>query len=162
MRVTSEAFDTYLLLLDSQNEVVEENNNISYQNRNSSITLEVPETGKYRALVMSNGNGRGRYSFKVKEATKAEKEKLEADNLLELGIEEYKKGQFQEAIRSWELAGSLYNILRDSFEDVSALQEGEGTTLGKYWTSLCFFGRLFEGYFLSGKEFKFSAGNRPY
>ena len=128
--VTSEQFDTYLLLLNSQDELVEENQNISYQNLNSSITIEIPATGKYRALVISNGGRRGGYNFQVREATRWEKEKLEADNLVDQGIEEYQNGQFQQAIRSWELASSLYNVVQDDFEDISPLQEGEETILG--------------------------------
>ena len=60
-------FDTYLFLLDEEDRQLGENDDISEDNKNSSLTIVLPEDGTYRILVNSyDPNSRGRYKVSVK------------------------------------------------------------------------------------------------
>lgn len=62
----STEFDTYLVLVDSSNASLAQNDDISPADRNSRISIELPTTGTY--TVLANGfdrNSRGRYTLTV-------------------------------------------------------------------------------------------------
>jgi len=67
IELTSGAFDTYLILLNSSGEKIAENNDLSNQSSNSSLTLTLPDTGTYRVIVNAKDrSGRGSYLLTVR------------------------------------------------------------------------------------------------
>lgn len=63
----SEDFDTYLVLIGADGQVIEENDNRNSQTTNSSIQITLPSRGKYRILANSvDHRGRGRYLLTVR------------------------------------------------------------------------------------------------
>jgi len=65
--LTSGAFDTYLILLNSSGEKIDENDDISDQSSNSSLTLTLPYTGAYRVVVNAQDrSGKGSYLLTVR------------------------------------------------------------------------------------------------
>lgn len=62
----SNDFDTYLILIGPNDQVIDQNDDIGPNNFNSSITVTLPVTGNYRAIANSyDSTGRGRYSIRV-------------------------------------------------------------------------------------------------
>ena len=60
-------FDTYLVLLDPDNEPVGENDDASQDNPNSTLTVTLPRTGLYSVIVNAyDRRGRGRYVLTVR------------------------------------------------------------------------------------------------
>jgi ABC-type uncharacterized transport system involved in gliding motility auxiliary subunit len=71
--VESSEFDTYLAVLNSQNEILGENDDITQQNSNSELTLTLSVNGRYRVVVNAYDpppKGKGKYSLIVREVTK--------------------------------------------------------------------------------------------
>jgi S1-C subfamily serine protease len=63
----SREFDTYLILLDPNDQLVDYNDDISSDNLNSSLTVRLSETGSYRIIAKSyDPSGRGRYWVTVR------------------------------------------------------------------------------------------------
>ncbi|MEA5462652.1 trypsin-like peptidase domain-containing protein [Leptothoe sp. PORK10 BA2] len=64
--LTSQDFDTYLLLIDNQGNKLAENDDIAENNTNSSIQLSLPYTGDYRVIVNTyDQTGQGQYQISV-------------------------------------------------------------------------------------------------
>ncbi len=62
----SNEFDTYLILIGPNDQVIEQNDDIGPNNFNSSITVTLPVTGNYRAIANSyDSTGRGSYVIQV-------------------------------------------------------------------------------------------------
>ncbi|MBE9125395.1 MULTISPECIES: trypsin-like peptidase domain-containing protein [unclassified Coleofasciculus] len=60
-------FDTYLVVLDSNGQPIGENDDISQNNSNSNLTVTLPRTGVYNAIVNAyDRRGRGRYRLTVR------------------------------------------------------------------------------------------------
>jgi S1-C subfamily serine protease len=60
-------FDTYLILLDGDEQVIGENDDASPDSTNSSITVTLPATGTYRVIANAyDRTGRGRYTIVVR------------------------------------------------------------------------------------------------
>jgi serine protease Do len=65
--LASPDFDTYLALLDPDGRAIGENDDINPANRNSRLTVTLPRTGVYRAIVNAyNRRGRGRYLLTIR------------------------------------------------------------------------------------------------
>lgn len=63
----SDEFDTYLILVGPDDEVVEQNDDINSRNLNSQISTVLPRTGTYRILANAyDSRGRGRYRLTVR------------------------------------------------------------------------------------------------
>ncbi|HBK21904.1 MAG TPA: peptidase, partial [Planktothrix sp. UBA10369] len=63
----SSAFDTYVALFNSDNELLQEHDDISQTNSNSEITITLPKTGTYRVIVNAyDSKGKGKYLLKIK------------------------------------------------------------------------------------------------
>ncbi len=63
----SNEFDTYLMLVDPNGEVIAQNDDSGSSTLNSSITLTLPQSGTYRIIANSyDSTGRGRYSLRVR------------------------------------------------------------------------------------------------
>ena len=66
IEMTSDEFDTYLLLVDADGQTIGENDDISEDNTNSTITITLPETGTYRVVANAfDSTGQGNYSLTV-------------------------------------------------------------------------------------------------
>ena len=64
----SDEFDTYLILIGPDEQVIEQNDDIGPSNFNSAITVTLPTTGTYRAIANAyDSTGRGRYSIRVQQ-----------------------------------------------------------------------------------------------
>ncbi|MGL6136127.1 MAG: PPC domain-containing protein, partial [Planktothrix sp.] len=60
-------FDPYLALFNSENELLQEHDDISQTNANAEITITLPKTGTYRVIVNAyDSKGKGKYLLKVK------------------------------------------------------------------------------------------------
>jgi serine protease Do len=65
--LASPDFDTYLALLGPDGRAIGENDDINPANRNSRLTITLPRTGVYRAIVNAyNRRGRGRYLLTIR------------------------------------------------------------------------------------------------
>ncbi|WP_081692287.1 PPC domain-containing protein [Planktothrix agardhii] len=63
----SSEFDPYLALFNSENELLQEHDDISQTNANAEITITLPKTGTYRVIVNAyDSKGRGKYLLKIK------------------------------------------------------------------------------------------------
>jgi serine protease Do len=67
INLTSPDFDTYLALLDSNAEVIGENDGANQSDRSSALTVTLPRSGVYRVIVnASDRRGRGRYLLTIR------------------------------------------------------------------------------------------------
>ena len=67
IRMASDEFDTYLILVGPEGEMLAQNDDISETDRNSEISITLPETGAY--LVIANAydsTGQGNYSITIR------------------------------------------------------------------------------------------------
>ncbi|MBD2459629.1 trypsin-like peptidase domain-containing protein [Oscillatoria sp. FACHB-1407] len=63
----SNEFDTYLILVGPDNQVIDQNDDIGPENFNSSITVTLPTSGTYRVIANAyDSRGRGRYLIVVR------------------------------------------------------------------------------------------------
>lgn len=70
--VESTEFDTYVAILNSQGELVGENDDATQQNSNSELTVTLSASGRYRVIVNAlepPPKGKGKYSLIVREST---------------------------------------------------------------------------------------------
>ncbi|MEM9218702.1 MAG: CHAT domain-containing protein [Cyanobacteria bacterium P01_F01_bin.150] len=66
----SRSFDTYLILLDANNNPIAQNDDISQNNRNSRVTLTLPNNGIYTIIVNSyEPDSQGRYTLSIEDST---------------------------------------------------------------------------------------------
>ncbi|MGF1500034.1 MAG: trypsin-like peptidase domain-containing protein [Elainellaceae cyanobacterium] len=63
----SQDFNTYLILIGPNEQVIEQNDDISATNPNSELTVTLPVTGTYRAIANSyDSSGRGEYQITIR------------------------------------------------------------------------------------------------
>ncbi len=68
----SAEFDTYLVLVGPDGSLISQNDDISDNNRNSSMTVILPETGTYLAIANAyDATGRGSYQLTIREIIEA-------------------------------------------------------------------------------------------
>ncbi|WP_204150744.1 tetratricopeptide repeat protein [Leptolyngbya sp. CCY15150] len=129
IRLSSEAFDTYLILLSPDGERVAENDD-SVEGLNSIIYIQLSETGQYSVIANAyNAMGRGRYRLTVAAISAEEYQRgqesarasAEANQLFQQGLEQFNRSQFREAITSWEQALEIVRAMDN--------RQGEGTVL---------------------------------
>lgn len=66
INLSSQDFDTYLIVLDSNRNKVGENDDFSESDTNSRLTLTLPSDGSYSVIINAfDSTGRGRYSLTV-------------------------------------------------------------------------------------------------
>ncbi|MGF1499824.1 MAG: hypothetical protein ACFB8W_23805 [Elainellaceae cyanobacterium] len=66
IRLESPDFDTFLILVGPDGEVVGRNDNLTAETRNSGLAVMLPENGTYLAIANSYDNtGRGQYTLTV-------------------------------------------------------------------------------------------------
>jgi serine protease Do len=65
--MTSNEFDTYLIVLGPDGNLIDQNDDVAPGNFNSSLTLTLPASGTYRIIANSyDASGRGRYQVTVR------------------------------------------------------------------------------------------------
>jgi tetratricopeptide (TPR) repeat protein len=130
IRLSSDAFDTYLILLGPDGEQIAENDD-GGEGLNSIIYIQLPQTGRYSMIANAyEVMGRGRYRLTVAEISAEDYQQgqenarvsAEADRLLYQGLQQYNRSQFREAITSWARALELYRAAGNRL--------GEGRSLG--------------------------------
>ena len=122
--VDSEAFDTLLLLVDENSQLLAENDDWN-ESRNSIIGYVLPETARYQIRVSAYApDGQGAYDLNISMAEKDSPIVLEseADRLLEKGVQQYSMSQFKESSVSLQAALDIYQAIGD--------RVGEGKALG--------------------------------
>ncbi|ASC73065.1 Tetratricopeptide repeat domain protein [Halomicronema hongdechloris C2206] len=126
-------FDTFLLILDNQGDELARNNDIDTEagNYHSFITLTLPTDGIY--TIWANGfdeSSRGRYSLTVVDTSPeqaapilsdASQANVEADRLLDIGLQQFRVSQFREALQSWQQVLDLYRKLGNRQGEANAL-----------------------------------------
>ena len=66
LRLESQDFDTYLILVDPDNEPIAENDDANSSDSNSTLSVTLPQDGTYLAIVNSyDARGQGRYNLSV-------------------------------------------------------------------------------------------------
>jgi CHAT domain-containing protein/Tfp pilus assembly protein PilF len=128
----SEEFDTYLLLRDSQGESVAQNDDISDDNRNSSIAVVLPEAGTYQVLAGAyDDTQQGAYRLTVvpTQPDGPVVKKFEAETLFDEALQLWRTSDFQGAWDKLQQALELYQApdVRQAFPQES--RQGEGKTL---------------------------------
>jgi CHAT domain-containing protein/uncharacterized protein HemY len=126
-------FDTFLLVFDEQGNEIARNDDIDTEagNYHSFVTVTLPADGTYRVLANGlNASSRGRYRLIAVQTppgqatpalTTAAMAEVEANQLLQQGIQQYRVSQFREALQSWEQALDIYREIGD--------RAGEGRAL---------------------------------
>jgi len=121
-------FDPYLLLLDAQQEKIAENDDFSEENRNSALTVTLPEDGIYWVVANAyDAGGWGQYQLTVSSSqepifSSVATQQAEANRLFQQGIQQYRTSQFRAALQSWEAALKLYREIEN--------RAGESKSLG--------------------------------
>jgi tetratricopeptide (TPR) repeat protein len=130
IRLSSDAFDTYLILVGPDRKRITENDD-GGEGLDSITYIQLPQTGRYSVIANAYAPaGRGRYRLTVigisaedyQQGKKIANASAEADQLLQQGIQQYNHSQFWEALTSWEQALELYRTAGNS--------AGEGAALG--------------------------------
>lgn len=66
LTMESSEFDTYLVLVDPEGQLLGDNDNVSQQNSNSSLTVTLPVDGTYTVIANGRDNtSQGRYTVNV-------------------------------------------------------------------------------------------------
>ena len=113
LTAASEAFDSYLILLDPRGNRIAENDDATLGSSNASIALQLPQDGTYQLFVNSyDPRGRGNYVLVVTERTE---EEVRAANVRAEAV-----GLFQRA-RGLEREGSAASLREaaEIFEEVA-------------------------------------------
>ncbi|MEO0532958.1 MAG: CHAT domain-containing protein [Cyanobacteria bacterium P01_A01_bin.123] len=114
IQMTSDEFDTYLVLIDAAGQTIGENDDSSFSDTNSTLTVSLPETGTYGIVANAfDDTGRGNYRLTVSVASASESQLSEANRLLQEGIEQFEISQFQGAIAAWQQALDIYQALEN-------------------------------------------------
>ena len=140
MLLESEAFDAYLILEDSQGNRIATNNNISFDNTNAALVIELPAAGHYRVIANAyQATTQGLYRLTIQPTpanqpnpllNPVEMTLLEANQKLQAGIEHFKRSEFRIALVLWEesLTFFLADEVRTTFFQDS--RQGEAASLG--------------------------------
>ena len=128
IQLSSDDFDTHLILKNHSNEIIAENNDGAY-GTNSTIVVKLPTTGVYTLLATTFGEADiGSYKIEKRVATDNDRALVEAAQLAQQIYELYQSGQYTEAISSAERALSIRELaLRENHphiaESLNALAE---------------------------------------
>ena len=124
LRLESNDFDPYLILLDSSGEQIASNDD-SIEGENALISIELPQTDRYLVVANAyNSSGKGEYGLtaseisadEYREFTHIEAVYTELGQVFVNGIYQYESSQFEEALGSFRKALELY-IEVDNYAD---------------------------------------------
>jgi len=161
IRLESQDFNTNfnLLLVNSEWQQVS-NRDDDAGDTNSQLTAVLPNEGTYLIVVNDlDRRGRGQYQLLITVATDAEERLVEADSLVQQGIQQFNVSLFQEALQSWESALAIYR------ETGKRTREGLVLgNLGAIYLSLGQYGQaieLFEQQLVIARDFGGRASEGP-
>ena len=120
----STEFDTYLLLRNGQGESINQNDDISRDNRNSQIAVVIPETGTYQVLASAyDETQKGAYRLTVNQTHPDNPaiRRSEAEEFMRHGDQLSDAGQDIEAIEIYEQALAIYQHLNDHQGEMKVL-----------------------------------------
>ncbi|NCR01945.1 MAG: tetratricopeptide repeat protein, partial [Microcystis aeruginosa L211-11] len=132
--LTSKDFDTYLILLDPNNNKIAENDDGGDEN-NARIVLTLPVTGTYTLIVNSaKAKESGSYVLSWREATENDITLAEAERLNQQVIQLYQQGKYNEAIPLAEQAlaiikqqlGDNHPLTAQSLNNLALLYKSQG------------------------------------
>ncbi|PZO57851.1 MAG: Fis family transcriptional regulator [Phormidesmis priestleyi] len=133
--LTSNEFDTLLLLQDAYKIELISNDDSSEETTNSEVVFRLPTAGQYRILASAyDASGRGDYQLIV---TDADEQALlqaeliaEGENLFQQGNESFRTSQYRTALEAWQSALKIYRELGDRRREAGLL-----SNLGSaYWS----------------------------
>ena len=110
--LTSDAFDTFLTLLDPDGEEIASNDDYG-RSLNSAIVITLPQDGTYKVLTKSYSGQGGDYSITVRPATPYEQAYSQ-------GVNEYQEGNLRQAIAAMSEAIEL-----DPNQPIAYLDRGD-------------------------------------
>jgi CHAT domain-containing protein/Flp pilus assembly protein TadD len=118
IRMDSDEFDTYVIVVDDQGQTVGENDDAAADTLNSSLTLRLPASGMYRILANAyDAQSRGHYTLIVEPGAIAGDATIpspdRANALYQQGFQAYRASQYPQAIQLYQEALALYEILGD-------------------------------------------------
>ncbi|MEM9003163.1 MAG: tetratricopeptide repeat protein [Cyanobacteria bacterium P01_F01_bin.86] len=157
IRMESNAFDTYLTLVNASREIIGENDDTSGVNSNATLTVVLPETSTYRVIANAyDDTGRGPYRLTIAIAQAADIQKAEADRLYQQGQHHYAHNEYPQALETWTEALRLYGALGSTHQQ-GIVADRLGAThraLGNYQEAIPFFEQALE----IARELDFSQG----
>ena len=120
----SEDFDTRLLLLDADEELIASNDD-SNDSSNSELAWQLTETKEYHLFITTYGDDeRGAYQLKATFGTIQEAKKAKADQLAKESFDLwYFDSLFEEALEKSEQALKLYREIEDRYNEGITLSE---------------------------------------
>ena len=133
IELTSSEFDAYLILLSPDNNKIAQNNDGGGES-NARITTTLPTSGTYKIIVNTNYAGQlGNYTLSWREATNADLELAEAEQLNEQVIQLINQGQYATAIPLAERAlairkkvlGNEHPLVATSLDNLATLYQSQ-------------------------------------
>ena len=149
--LSSTTFDPYLLLEDSQGNLLAENNDIGYGNNNAALIITLPTDSTYRILVNSYvSEEQGAYWLQAAPTDLAqtnpllsleETQRLTAEQAFQQGSQHYDRAEFRDAITAFDTTLALYQRLGDQVGEVWAYANLGNVhyRLGQYDQALAYF-----------------------
>jgi CHAT domain-containing protein/tetratricopeptide (TPR) repeat protein len=134
IELSSEEFDTYLILKKPDGEVIAENDD-GISGTDSVVIITLPTTGTYTILANTYTAGAtGSYQLERRAATEADRQLVEAAHLSQRVIEIYQAGRYQEAIplaeRSLSILeqalGANHPFVAESLNNLAVLYRAQG------------------------------------
>ncbi len=118
--LTSSEFDPSLVLLDSDNKTIADNND-GGEGNNSRIVITLPETGTYTLGILAIKPGElGNYSLSFREATPEDFRLAEAEDLNIQALQLYQQGKYDEArSKAQQSLGIREEILEPKHPDIA-------------------------------------------
>ncbi|MEM6424158.1 MAG: CHAT domain-containing protein [Cyanobacteria bacterium P01_D01_bin.128] len=142
VRMVSDDFDTYVLLIDPDGQVIAENNDAQPDETHSALTLPLPATGTYQVVANAlDETGRGAYRLTITPADAAAAQQSGADQAYQQGIAAFRQEQYEPAIAAWTEALSLYEAAGMRYEQGATLDwlGAAHRRLGRYPEAIAFF-----------------------
>ncbi len=124
IELSSEEFDTYLILIDPEGKKIAENDDYG-SNKNAGIVITLPLTGTYKIIANSyQPQTTGNYSLSWREATARDIQEAKAVQIYNEGRQLYRQQTLesqQQAIEKWKEALILWRELGNKSEEASIL-----------------------------------------
>ncbi|MEO0538261.1 MAG: tetratricopeptide repeat protein [Cyanobacteria bacterium P01_A01_bin.123] len=147
IRMESEAFDTYLMLIDAEGRIIGENDDASGSDTNATLTMVLPETGTYQVVANAyDRTGQGPYRLTVTLANESDLQQSEADRLYQQGTAYYEQNQYPQALQTWAEALALYQAIGNTHQQ-GATADRLGAAhrdMGNYREAIPFFEQALE------------------
>jgi CHAT domain-containing protein/uncharacterized protein HemY len=121
--LTSEAFDTFLVLLNDLGDELTQNDDGS-DGTNAEILVRLPASGQYGIIANAyDGSGRGAYQLTIErlDENALRQAEAEASRLFWQGMDSLMSSQYREALDLWQTALEIYRGLGDRKGEANSL-----------------------------------------